>query len=537
MLPQDSLKMPHINTLFWLLLLPFARNVSHAQETTPYTWSLQPLGLVNPLIGTTGPVPNSAGGMIPSVSYPFGSVRWVVQNQKNFVSSTPFNYSTSDKVHGFLGTRQPAIWMGESAWAGIVPGVSLEGESIKTDWDARAMGKVEGTEEFGVGHYTVRLNAGNDNTIHVNMSATSRSAHFLFNFTLSDTKSNTTKPYIWIPVTRESIKYHPGDIYEPYFPNGTLNIILSDGGVEICGSNEEFEDIMLVPVSVQPNAQNFRGWFCARINFSPIDRYEYGVTQGKEIHEGALEGGGMVLGAYIQFPSNVTQVEVRIGTSLISASHARFNLRSEVPEGQTIEGTRRAADSKWAERLGRYEIETTDKDAKAIFYTSVWRGMQYPYEVAEQSSDSKKHYYSAFTNSVHEGESYSGYSIWDTYRATWALQLLFAPETIPGMVRSMLHDFREGGWLPMWKNIAETNIMVGTHADSLLAEAIRKGFNGTVFSDEELFTIWEAVWKDCTVSPVNDSTTEYSDRQESVDFEVRAGLINIYYEDEESWMG
>ena len=61
----------------------------------------------------------------------------------------------------------------------------------------------------------------------------------------------------------------------------------------------------------------------------------------------------------------------------------------------------------------------------------------------------------------------------DTYRAAWAWQILLSPERIPGMVQSMLNDYREvskvmssccrpattgssgrtGGWLPMWKNI------------------------------------------------------------------------------------
>jgi hypothetical protein len=31
----------------------------------------------------------------------------------------------------------------------------------------------------------------------------------------------------------------------------------------------------------------------------------------------------------------------------------------------------------------------------------------------------------------------------DTYRAAWALQILLAPERIPGMVKSMLQDYKE----------------------------------------------------------------------------------------------
>ena len=46
----------------------------------------------------------------------------------------------------------------------------------------------------------------------------------------------------------------------------------------------------------------------------------------------------------------------------------------------------------------------------------------------------------------------------DTFRAEWAWQILLAPERISGMVQSMLQDYKEGGWLPMWKNIVGTSL-------------------------------------------------------------------------------
>jgi len=79
----------------------------------------------------------------------------------------------------------------------------------------------------------------------------------------------------------------------------------------------------------------------------------------------------------------------------------------------------------------------------------------------------------------------------------------------------------------MWKNVVETNIMVrpalfksypeltpylsqvGTHADSLIAEAVLKNITGF---DREL--AWEAVWKDATVAPKNDGKVVYDDREE-----------------------
>ncbi|OBZ74613.1 hypothetical protein A0H81_05289 [Grifola frondosa] len=65
--------------------------------------------------------------------------------------------------------------------------------------------------------------------------------------------------------------------------------------------------------------------------------------------------------------------------------------------------------------------------------------------------------------------------------------------------------------------------MVGTHADSLVAEAVAKGF--TCFGVE---TAYEAVYKDTTVSPDNDWTTVYFDREQDVGYEVRAGCSSMY---------
>lgn len=56
-------------------------------------------------------------------------------------------------------------------------------------------------------------------------------------------------------------------------------------------------------------------------------------------------------------------------------------------------------------------------------------------------------------------------------------------------VTSMLQTYQEGGRLPIWQNIVETNIMISTHSASLIAEALVKGFE----FDTQL--AWEAIVK------------------------------------------
>jgi putative alpha-1,2-mannosidase len=137
-----------------------------------------------------------------------------------------------------------------------------------------------------------------------------------------------------------------------------------------------------------------------------------------------------------------------------------------------------------------------------------------------ETNSSGTYYYSGFDNSIHKGDNaYTSYSIWDTFRSEWAFLNLFAPERINGMVESMLQSYVQGGRLPIWLNIVETNIMIGTHSSSLIAESLSKGFK-----DFDLELAWEAVLKDAMVPPKDDLTTVYYDREEGTDCEARAGL-------------
>ena len=39
------------------------------------------------------------------------------------------------------------------------------------------------------------------------------------------------------------------------------------------------------------------------------------------------------------------------------------------------------------------------------------------------------------------------------------------------MITSLLQMYDEGGWIPMWPNPTYPNIMLSTHADSVIADA------------------------------------------------------------------
>ncbi|KAJ7688299.1 family 92 glycosyl hydrolase, partial [Mycena rosella] len=177
------------------------------------------------------------------------------------------------------------------------------------------------------------------------------------------------------------------------------------------------------------------GYFCARFDTAFA---AWGVAQNGSVRAGADAGTGSLLSGYARFAEGTRAVSVRVGVSFISVNQARRNLDAEIPDGVQLEETARRTRTAWAEKLDRVMLEGATEEDKEVFYTAFFHSLQYPYE-----QDEGGHYYSGYDNTVHKGVSYTGYSIWDTFRAEWAWLILFAPERVPGMITSMLQDYKE----------------------------------------------------------------------------------------------
>ena len=88
---------------------------------------------VNPLIGTQ----KSAigyGGTMPFVTPPFGMTNWTPQTRQNKISVISYNYDDTT-ISGFIGTHQPAIWMGDYGYVTVIPQVG----ELRTTPEARKL--------------------------------------------------------------------------------------------------------------------------------------------------------------------------------------------------------------------------------------------------------------------------------------------------------------------------------------------------------------------------------------------------------------
>lgn len=444
---------------------------------------------VNPLMGTYQPPTNQGnyGGMIPSVSTPFGMTRWTAMTQENNVGSCPYIYN-SNIFNGFLATHQPAVWMGESAEIAISAGTG----NVKTSIKNRGLYFDHNNEISKPQYYKTIIDTVTNSKMNAEISATSRASIIRFSFD----KNDNNQRFVTIQASRNNIK-------------GMVNINVKNK--EISGYNPERQDSVLGPFT----ATDFKGYFVARFD---KEFKSYGTANDDILHELNTYDENETVSAYVEFDNNISEVNIHVGISFISIEQARQNLLNEINE-MTLEEVTKKVEKIWSDKLDLITITNATTDDKSIFYTSMYHALQYPYEMNEYNS-SGSYYYSGFDNKIHAGDnSYTGYSIWDTFRSEWAFLNLFAPERINGMIQSMLQGYKEGGRLPIWQNIVETNIMIGTHSSSLIAESLAKGFNGF-----DINLAWEAVLKDAMIPPKDDLTTIYYDREEGTDCEARAGL-------------
>ncbi|KAI1763329.1 glycoside hydrolase family 92 protein [Hypoxylon sp. FL1150] len=509
------------------------------------------LKYVNPKIGTDSSNPDDIGGMIPSVSAPFGKTRWAAQTRENYIGQVPYR-DTDEYIHGFQATHQPAIWMGELGQIVLAPGWAPE---VKTLFEQRALAFRKENEVSTAYVYELTLDAdttgehnwnltedangegvvpggGSDlpsdevregangrirkrsapstgnytRQIRVAMSAAAHTGHLRFDFE-ENQSGDPVQPYVSIQVTRQ---------------NWTGQVQIDPERNEVSGSNPQRQDYRLGP----DKAASFRGYFVSRFS-APFA--SYGTALGGDISDETTDASGELLSAYVKFNEDTRRVEVRTAMSFVSVEQARKNLDIESPDGTTFEDTVESAKSAWLEKLGRVTIEgvnSTDEehDPLTIWYTGLFHALQYPSDFSEPTSsdvNSPRVFYSGYTDSVHESNEsyYQSWSIWDTYRAEHSLLTIFAPERVNNMMRSLLQIFDWTGRLPMWANLIETNIMIATNADAVLANAISRGFRSF-----DLQKAWTAVRKDAFEPPDNDTGLLYYDREPDTSYEVRAGL-------------
>ena len=187
------------------------------------------------------------------------------------------------------------------------------------------------------------------------------------------------------------------------------------------------------------------------------------------------------------------QVEVRMGVSFVSCDNARENLDKE-QTSLTFDDIRMAAHDKWQADLGRIRVKGGTKEQREVFYTGLYHALIHPNVLSDVNGQYPT--MEGFGNGTvdYDGERYTVFSLWDTYRNVHQLMTMVYPERQLDMVRSMIDMSKEWGWLPKWELYGrETFTMEGDPAIPVIVDTWRKGLR-----DFDMDAAYKAMVKSAT---------------------------------------
>lgn len=193
-----------------------------------------------------------------------------------------------------------------------------------------------------------------------------------------------------------------------------------------------------------------------------------GVWDSRGLLEEAQTARDSIAGAYFSFPNlDGDSITLKIGVSTSSLARARANLQEQ--EDKSFEQIRAASEAAWDDYLGRIRVEGGTPEQRKIFYTSLYRSFVMPTDITGENP--------GWTTS--EPSYWDFYCLWDTFRCTFPLYSIIAPDKYVEMVRSLLDVYKNRGWLPdAWIVGGFSKQQGGTNADNIIADAVVKGLEG-----------------------------------------------------------
>lgn len=425
-----------------------------------WAWHVAVAGVVdyvNPFIGTTNFGTCNPGAVCPSgmVSVvPFN----VMGSDMNLYDkdarwfSTPYEYRNKF-LTGFSHVNLSGVGCPDMG------SLLLMATSGEVNVDYKAYGTTYSDEEAHPGYYSVMLDKYG---IKAEVSATQR-----------------------VGITRFT------------FPKGKANVLLNlgEGLTNESGatvrkvSDTEYEGVKLLGTFCYNPQAVFPVYFVMRVNKAPRSasywkkqRTMTGVEAEWDIYSGkykiytkyAKEMSGDDIGLCLQYDFDTEEsVEVQMGVSFVSMANARANLDAEQPVAD-FDRVRADASAKWESELSKVMVEGGTHDERVVFYTALYHTLIHPNVLQDVNGDYPQMEGDAILNT--QGNRYTVFSLWDTYRNVHQLYTLLYPDRQMDMVHTMLDMYKEHGWLPKWELFGrETLTMEGDPSIPVIVDTWMKG--------------------------------------------------------------
>lgn len=387
---------------------------------------------IDPLIGTGG-----HGHTYPGVTVPFGMVQLSPDNgSEGWDWCSGYNYSDTT-IAGFSHTHLSGTGCGDWLDVSVMPSVKHIDDSTRF---FRA-GYSHKNEIAKAGFYSVKLNNG----IQVSLTATERCGFHKYEYPKGIT-----------PIVRLQLNYAIN------YDSAVKTHILKVDGSTITGYRYStgWARTQRVYFAVKTSVPFTRLHLFNNITHKEVD---IAGTDGK--YNGELE--------FADF--NGKPLLMKIALSSVSEEKAVAAL-DEI-KGWDFEQVVKEADNKWEAEMQKIKVKTSNETQKRIFYTALYHTCMAPVVYSDkdgeyQNAEGKK-------LKMGNGQRYTVFSLWDTFRGLNPLFTITQPERNTDILNSMLAFCDETGLLPVWDlSTYETNCMSGYHAVPVLADAVMKNTAG-----------------------------------------------------------
>ncbi|GHT24303.1 alpha-1 2-mannosidase [Bacteroidia bacterium] len=177
---------------------------------------------------------------------------------------------------------------------------------------------------------------------------------------------------------------------------------------------------------------------------------------------------------HIAFATSANEaIKVKIALSTTGEDGALKNLEAELP-GWDFAAVKAEANDIWNRYLSKITVNAIDDDQKKSYYTSMYHALLMPNLVTD--TDGKYYGWDKKVHQSTDGDMYTNFSLWDTYRALHPFLSMMYPEINSQLVKSMLERHRQVGLLPTNEyGLCETWCMIGNHAIPVIVDAYLKG--------------------------------------------------------------
>ena len=189
------------------------------------------------------------------------------------------------------------------------------------------------------------------------------------------------------------------------------------------------------------------------------------------------EAKGEIVKGFFEFETGQDEVVLmKIGMSPVSIEGSSNNIEAEL-DHWNFYGVVEVAKDKWREAISTIQVEIDDTSKLRTFYTAMYHTMIAPNLFSDADGTYRGADFKTYPNPGYD--TYTVFSLWDTYRAANPLFTLSAPERVNDMVNTILAIYKEQGKLPVWHLRGnETNCMVGYSAIPVVVDACLKGIEG-----------------------------------------------------------